>query len=490
MAKILIPTPLRPYTDKQDAVDAAGTTVGELLADLTRKHSGLKAHLYNEQGKLRSFVNVYVNDEDIRYLQKEQTPVAANDTVSIIPSVAGGAPTSAEAAVGKPTVAEELPTLTNDEVKRYSRHLIMPEVGVDGQRKLKAAKVLCIGAGGLGSPVAMYLAAAGVGTIGLVDFDVVDFSNLQRQILHSTPDVGIPKLTSAKNKLNALNPEVKIVTHEVALSSQNALQLFEPYDVIVDGTDNFPTRYLVNDACVLLGKPNAYGSIFRFEGQASVFATKNGPCYRCLYPEPPPPGLVPSCAEGGVLGVLPGMIGIVQATETVKLIMGIGEPLIGRFLIYDALRMKFRELKLKKDPDCPVCGTHPTVTKLIDYEQFCGITPAAPEPAKVNSATELTSLELKARLDRGDSLTIVDVREPNELQINRIPGSLHIPLGDIPKRYNELDPDAEYVMQCKSGVRSGKAADFLRSVGFKRVLNLKGGILDWIDKVDPTQPKY
>jgi adenylyltransferase/sulfurtransferase len=480
MAKILIPTPLRPYTDKLDAVDVAGETVGELLADLTRKHSGLKAHLYNEQGKLRSFVNVYVNDEDIRYLQKEQTPVAASDTVSIIPSVAGGAP----------TVAEELPTLTNDEVKRYSRHLIMPEVGVDGQRKLKAAKVLCIGAGGLGSPVAMYLAAAGVGTIGLVDFDVVDFSNLQRQILHSTPDVGRPKLQSAKEKLNALNPEIEIRTHDVALSSQNALQLFEPYDVIVDGTDNFPTRYLVNDACVLLGKPNAYGSIFRFEGQASVFATKEGPCYRCLYPEPPPPGLVPSCAEGGVLGVLPGMIGIVQATETVKLIMGIGEPLIGRFLIYDALRMKFRELKLRKDPDCPVCGTHPTVTKLIDYEQFCGITPAAPETIKVNNATELTSLELKQRLDRGDKLTIVDVREPNELQINRIPGSLHIPLGDIPKRYNELDPEAELVMQCKSGVRSGKAADFLRSVGYKHVLNLKGGILDWIDKVDPSQPKY
>src|SRR3954470_7378939 len=306
MAKILIPTPLRPYTDKLDAVDASGATVGELLADLTRKHDGLKAHLYNEQGKLRSFVNIYVNDEDIRYLQKEQTPVAAGDTVSIIPSVAGGAP----------TVAEDLPTLTNDEVKRYSRHLIMPEVGVDGQRKLKAAKVLCIGAGGLGSPVAMYLAAAGVGTIGLVDFDVVDFSNLQRQILHSTPDVGRPKLTSAKEKLNALNPEIEIRTHELALSSQNALQLFEPYDVIVDGTDNFPTRYLVNDACVILGKPNAYGSIFRFEGQASVFATKDGPCYRCLYPEPPPPGLVPSCAEGGVLGVLPGMIGIIQATET------------------------------------------------------------------------------------------------------------------------------------------------------------------------------
>jgi adenylyltransferase/sulfurtransferase len=487
MAKILIPTPLRPYTDKQDAVDAAGATVGELLADLTRKHGGLKAHLYNEQGKLRSFVNVYVNDEDIRYLQKEQTPVAAGDTVSIIPSVAGGAPASAESAVARTT--DELPALTNDEVKRYSRHLIMPEVGVDGQRKLKAGKVLCIGAGGLGSPVAMYLAAAGVGTIGLVDFDVVDFSNLQRQILHSTPDVGIPKLTSARNKLHALNPEIDIRTHEVALSSQNALELFEPYDIIVDGTDNFPTRYLVNDACVILGKPNAYGSIFRFEGQASVFATKEGPCYRCLYPEPPPPGLVPSCAEGGVLGVLPGLIGMIQATETVKLIMGIGEPLIGRFLIYDALRMRFRELKLRKDPDCPVCGTHPTVTKLIDYDQFCGIAPAT-EPPPVNNATELTSVELKQRLDRGDKLTIVDVREPNELQINRITGSVHIPLGDIPKRYNELDPDEEYVMQCRSGVRSAKAADFLRSVGFKRVLNLKGGILDWIDKVDPTQPKY
>src|SRR5881394_461216 len=493
MPRILIPTPLRPYTDKQDAVDASGATVGELLADLTRRHSGLKAHLYNEHGKLRSFVNVYVNDEDIRYLQKEQTPVAANDTVSIIPSVAGGAPTTE---VDKSTGGvrlqpdRDLPTLSNDEVKRYSRHLIMPEVGVDGQRKLKAAKVLCIGAGGLGSPVAMYLAAAGVGTLGLVDFDVVDFSNLQRQILHSTPDVGRPKLQSAKEKLHALNPEIEIRTHEVALSSQNALQLFEPYDIIVDGTDNFPTRYLVNDACVLLGKPNAYGSIFRFEGQASVFATKNGPCYRCLYPEPPPPGLVPSCAEGGVLGVLPGVIGTIQATEAVKLIMGIGEPLIGRFLIYDALRMRFRELKLRKDPDCPVCGTHPTVTELIDYEQFCGITPAAPEPVAVNNATEITSVELKQRLDRGDTLKIVDVREPNEYQNNRIPGSVHIPLGDIPKRYNELDPDAELVMQCKSGVRSAKAADFLRSVGFKRVLNLKGGILDWIDKVDPSQPKY
>jgi adenylyltransferase/sulfurtransferase len=388
------------------------------------------------------------------------------------------------------SVATETPLLNNDEIKRYSRHLIMPEVGIEGQRKLKSAKVLCIGAGGLGSPAAMYLAAAGIGTIGIVDFDVVDFSNLQRQILHGTPDVGRSKLASAKDRLNALNPNVEILTYEESLSSENALRLFEPYDVILDGTDNFPTRYLVNDACVLLKKPNAYGSIFRFEGQASVFAAKDGPCYRCLYPEPPPPGLVPSCAEGGVLGVLPGVIGVIQATEAIKLVSGIGEPLIGRFLIYDALRMRFRELKLKKDPDCPVCGTHPTVTKLIDYEQFCGIHPAAPESAAVNTETEITSVELKQRLDRGDKLRIVDVREPNEYQINRIAGSVLIPLGEVPRRYNELNPDEEIVVQCKMGGRSAKAADFLRSVGFKRVLNLKGGILDWIDKVDPTQPKY
>ena len=489
MAKILIPTPLRPYTDKQDAVDATGATVGALLADLTTKHAGLKGHLYNEQGKLRSFVNIYVNDEDIRYLQKEETPVMATDTVSIIPSVAGGSSVTTDVRVGL-QADPELPELTNEEIKRYSRHLIMPEVGMEGQRKLKASKVLCIGAGGLGSPAALYLAAAGVGTLGIVDFDTVDFSNLQRQILHTTPDVGRSKLASAKDKLNAINPNVKIELHETALTSENALELFAPYDVILDGTDNFPTRYLVNDACVLLGKPNAYGSIFRFEGQASVFATKDGPCYRCLYPEPPPPGLVPSCAEGGVLGVLPGMIGIIQATEAIKLIIGVGEPLVGRFLIYDALKMKFRELKLRKDPDCPVCGTHPTVTKLIDYEQFCGVVPAAPEPIAVNTATEITSVELKQRMDRGDAPKIVDVREPNEYQINRLPGSQLIPLGDIPKRYNELDPEAEIVVHCKMGGRSAKAADFLRSVGFKRVLNLKGGVLDWVDKVDPSQPKY
>jgi len=384
-----------------------------------------------------------------------------------------------------------LPELTNDEVARYSRHLIMPEVGVAGQRRLKAGSVLCIGAGGLGSPAAMYLAAAGVGRIGIVDFDVVDFSNLQRQIIHGTPDVGRSKLASAKDRLTAINPHIEVETFETALSSENALELFEPYDVILDGTDNFPTRYLTNDACVLLGKPNAYGSIFRFEGQASVFSTKEGPCYRCLYPEPPPPGLVPSCAEGGVLGVLPGVIGVIQATEAIKLIAGIGEPLIGRFLIYDALRMRFRELKLRKDPDCPVCGTHPTVTKLIDYEQFCGVGPAVEiAPVSQNTTGEITATELKSRLDSGENVRIIDVREPNEFQINRIPGAELIPLGDIPRRYAELDPEQELVVQCKSGGRSGKAAEFLRSVGFKRVLNLKGGILDWIDKVDPSQPKY
>jgi sulfur-carrier protein adenylyltransferase/sulfurtransferase len=482
--KIHIPTPLRPFTDKLDVVEIEGATVGELLENLTARYDGLKQHLFTSEGRMRSFVNVYVNDEDIRYLQKHETPVAAGDTVSIIPSVAGGAPV---ASARRPEVG----TLSAEEVRRYSRHLILPEVGMDGQRALKGAKVLCIGAGGLGSPAAMYLAAAGVGTIGIVDFDVVDTSNLQRQLLHGTADVGRPKLASAKDRLHALNPNVHVETYETALSSENALQLFEPYDVILDGTDNFPTRYLVNDACVLLGRPNAYGSIFRFEGQASVFATPDGPCYRCLYPEPPPPGLVPSCAEGGVLGVLPGIIGTIQATEAIKLIIGKGEPLIGRFLIYDALRMRFRELKLRRDPDCPVCGTHPTVTALIDYEQFCGVAPAAEATAVSDTTTDdMQPKELKERLDRGEPIVVVDVREPQEYQINRIEGSRLIPLGELPQRYEELDRSAAIVMQFKSGARSAKATQFLRGVGFKNVRNLAGGILGWIDQVDPSQPKY
>jgi adenylyltransferase/sulfurtransferase len=483
MNTIHIPTPLRPFTDKKESVEVTGGTVGELLADLTKRYDGLRKHLYADDGRLRNFVNVYLNDEDIRYLQREQTPVKPGDSLSIVPSVAGGVASATET---------ELPTLTQDEIKRYSRHLIMPELGVDAQRKIKAGSVLCIGAGGLGSPAAMYLAAAGIGRLGIVDFDVVDFSNLQRQIIHSTDDVGRTKLESAKTKINAMNPHVQVETYETSLTSQNALELFRNYDVILDGTDNFPTRYLVNDACVLTGKPNTYGSIFRFEGQASVFGTKEGPCYRCLYPEPPPPGLVPSCAEGGVLGVLPGIIGVIQATEALKLIVGIGEPLIGRFLIYDALKMKFRELKLRKDPDCPVCGTHPTVTKLIDYEQFCGLRPEqdAQATGAIVNAAEITPVDLKKRLDAGDKLFILDVREPNEYQINKIQGSTLIPLGELPRRYQELPRDVEIITQCKMGGRSAKAQDFLKSVGFTNVKNLKGGILEWIDKVDPSQPKY
>ena len=478
--KVLIPTPLRPYAGKQDVVEVDGSTVGELLANLTGQYAELRKHLYTEEGRLRSFVNVYVNDDDIRYLDREQTALKPGDTVSIVPSVAGGAgPALAEPRTAQP--------LSNEEVQRYSRHLIMPEVGMEGQLKLKAARVLCIGAGGLGSPVAMYLAAAGVGTLGMVDFDVVDFSNLQRQILHGTPDVGRPKLESAKDRIHAINPAVHVEAHDMAVSSQNALSLFEPYDIVIDGTDNFPTRYLVNDACVLLGKPNAYGSIFRFEGQASVFATKDGPCYRCLYPEPPPPGLVPSCAEGGVLGVLPGIIGTIQATEAIKLIIGVGEPLIGRFLIFDALRMRFRELKLRRDPDCPVCGDHPTVRELIDYEQFCGVGPAAPAPA---AADEMTVVELKRRFDAGDDVFLLDVREPQEYQICAIPGSTLIPLGDLPSRMSELEGQRNIVAQCKSGVRSAKAIALLRDAGFGDAINLKGGILAWIDQIDPSLPRY
>ena len=381
--------------------------------------------------------------------------------------------------------------LTNEEVARYSRHLIMPEVGMEGQLKLKAARALCVGAGGLGSPVALYLAAAGVGTIGVVDFDEVDYSNLQRQIIHGTPDVGRPKLESAKSRLNALNPEVEVITHEMALSSKNALKLFADYDLVIDGTDNFPTRYLVNDACVIQGKPNVYGSIFRFEGQNSVFATKDGPCYRCLYPEPPPPGLVPSCAEGGVLGILPGVVGTLQATEAVKLILGVGELLIGRFLIFDALKMKFRELRLKKDPDCPVCGESPTVTELIDYEQFCGITSSSQSASVVQeSEDEATVEELKIRIDRRDSFLLLDVRETQEFQICRIPGSVLIPLGELPSRLSELEGCSDLIVHCKSGARSGKAVKLLRDAGYLGARNLKGGILAWIDRIDQTLPKY
>ncbi|MGA3333587.1 MAG: molybdopterin-synthase adenylyltransferase MoeB [Terracidiphilus sp.] len=384
----------------------------------------------------------------------------------------------------------ELPELTKDELSRYSRHLILPEVGVEGQRKLKAARVLCVGTGGLGSPLTLYLAAAGVGTIGLVDFDVVDASNLQRQILHSTADVGRKKLDSAEEKLKALNPGINVVKHDTQLSSANALEILKDYDVIADGTDNFPTRYLVNDACVLLGKANVYGSIFRFEGQASVFATKEGPCYRCLYPEPPPPGLVPSCAEGGVLGILPGLIGVIQATETIKLILGKGDPLIGRLLLVDALQMRFRELKLRKNPQCPVCGAHPTVTRLIDYQQFCGIAPAEKEESAVkNGIPQISVKELKQRMDAGEDLFLLDVREPFEYQIANLGGKL-IPQNEVPRRLEEIDRNREIVVHCKVGGRSQRVAEFLKRSGYANVANLAGGILAWSDQVDPSVRKY
>jgi len=380
-------------------------------------------------------------------------------------------------------------TLSNEDILRYSRHLIMPEVTLEGQKKLKAARVLCVGTGGLGSPLALYLAAAGVGTLGLVDFDVVDYTNLQRQVLHYTSDVGRLKLDSAIDKLGAINPFVEIKRFDTYLNSQNALEIFSGFDIVADGTDNFATRYLVNDACVLSGKPNVYASIFRFEGQASIFATEAGPCYRCLYPEPPPPGLVPSCAEGGVLGVLPGLLGVIQATEVIKLILGVGEPLIGRLVLVDALAMRFRELRVRKNPECPVCGANPMVKELIDYNQFCGIRGEESETSTTAKIPEIQPEELKRRLDAREDIFVLDVREPHEYQIVNIKGHL-IPLGDLPTRIHELDSSQEIVVHCKSGARSAKAVDFLRKSGFKRASNLTGGILAWADRVDPSLPRY
>jgi molybdopterin/thiamine biosynthesis adenylyltransferase/rhodanese-related sulfurtransferase len=388
------------------------------------------------------------------------------------------------------TEAAALPELTTDDLSRYSRHLILPEVGMEGQRRLKAARVLCVGTGGLGSPLALYLTAAGIGTLGLVDFDVVDSSNLQRQIIHSTKDIGRKKIDSAEEKLTALNPAINIVKHDTMLTSANALDILKDYDIVADGTDNFPTRYLVNDACVLLGKPNVYGSIFRFEGQASVFATEDGPCYRCLYPEPPPPGLVPSCAEGGVLGILPGLVGVIQATEAIKLILGKGSSLVGRLLLVDALNMRFRELKLRKNPECPVCGTNPTVTALIDYDHFCGIVPETPQEKNLkNGIPQISVKDFKGRRDRGEDVFLLDVREPYEYQIAQIGGTL-IPQNDVPNRLAEIPRDREIVVQCRSGARSQRIAEFLKQSGYLNVSNLAGGILAWSDEIDPTVQKY
>ncbi len=400
--------------------------------------------------------------------------------VTKVQPVAGNAPAARPDAGGA--------GLSKEEILRYSRHLIMPEVAMEGQLKLKQAKVLLIGTGGLGAPLGLYLAAAGVGRLGLVDFDVVDFTNLQRQVTFGSSDVGRAKTEAARERLANLNPDIRIEPFETKLTSENALELFKDFDIIVDGTDNFPTRYLVNDACVLLGKPNVYGSIFRFEGQVSVFGAPGGPCYRCLYPEPPPPGLVPSCAEGGVLGVLPGIVGSIQAMETIKLILGRGENLIGRLLLFDALAMKFREMKLRKNANCPMCGQHRTITELIDYYEFCGIR-GEEAPAPNLQVPEITPRELKSRLDRGEDLYILDVREPHEYQICNLKGHL-IPLGELPRRVHELDSSREIVAHCRSGKRSAEAVDFLKKAGFRKIWNLKGGILAWSEEVDPSVPKY
>jgi adenylyltransferase/sulfurtransferase len=479
MAKILIPTALRQFTEQSDSIEVQGATVGEALAALTTRYPNVRKNLYTDQGKLRSFVNVYVNDEDIRYLDKESTKLEGPEIISIVPSIAGGSNTLAETTEA---------ALTNEEVARYSRHLILPEVGVAGQLKLKQAKVAMIGAGGLGAPLGLYLAAAGVGRIGLVDFDVVDVSNLQRQVIHGTRDIGRKKLDSAADRMRDINPHIEIDKFDTGLTSENALEILRDYDLVVDGTDNFPTRYLVNDACVLLKKPNVYGSIFRFEGQATVFAYEDGPCYRCLYPEPPPPGLVPSCAEGGVLGILPGVIGVIQATEAVKIILGIGETLKGRLLLYDALSMRFRELKLRRDRDCPVCGDNPTLKHLIDYQEFCGVKAVAnPVPAPDGV---IDPVEVKSKLDRGDKFLLLDVREPHEYQIARIEGATLIPLGQLPARLGELDKNAEIVAHCKMGGRSQQAVDLMKQQGFTNVRNMTGGINAWSDKVDKSVPKY
>ena len=490
---IAIPTPLRQFTSGQSEIQVEAGTAGEALDQLTTTHSELRRHLFNDQNTLRNFVNVYVNDEDIRHLNGRDTPVKDGDAILIVPSIAGGSAVLDEATGQDPGPPQSgtpapLPMLSNEEIARYSRHLIMPEVGMTGQRKLKAASILLIGTGGLGAPLGMYLAAAGIGRLGLVDFDVVDASNLQRQIIHGTKDVGRPKIASARDRLQDINPHVEIETHETRVTSENALRLFVNYDVIVDGTDNFPTRYLVNDACVLTGKPNVYGSIFRFEGQASVFWAERGPCYRCLYPEPPPPGLVPSCAEGGVLGVLPGIIGAIQANEAIKIILGAPDIMVNRLLLFDAWRMRFRELKLRKNPDCPVCGDNPTIKELIDYEEFCGITQ---QPELKPTMEEITAIELKQRLDKGDDIQIIDVREPHEYEIGQIPNSKLIPLGQVLNRMNEIDPDRETVVHCKMGGRSAKAIDALQRSGFPgKLSNLVGGITAWSNDVDPSVPKY
>jgi molybdopterin/thiamine biosynthesis adenylyltransferase/rhodanese-related sulfurtransferase/molybdopterin converting factor small subunit len=469
---ILIPAPFRPYTDRKERITLPASSVDMALQALTTIYPQLRRHLFSDENHLRSYITLYLNGEETGHLE-QGTALRDADVIRIVPSVAGGGGEEGEQ------------PLSREEMLRYSRHLILPEVGVEGQKRLKAARVLVVGAGGLGSPVALYLAAAGVGKIGIVDFDVVDLTNLQRQVMHSTQAVGRSKLDSARRRIAELNPHVEVLTFEERLTSANALRILGEFDVIVDGTDNFPTRYLLNDACVLLGKPNVYGSIFRFEGQVSVFDAARGPCYRCLYASPPPPGLVPSCAEGGVLGVLPGVVGSLQALEAMKIILQAGELLIGRLLLFDALSLSFRELKLKKNPDCPVCSAHPTLHALIDYDEFCGVSSSSAPP----EGEAVTPAQLKARLDRGDDIVLIDVREESEFRICNIGGRL-IPLKQLPQRLKELDAASDIVVYCKTGRRSAAAVELLRRSGFAHAANLIGGIDRWIDEIDPSLTRY
>ena len=472
MIKILIPYALRAFTERNAEVEVEGGTAGEAVNALANAYPALKTHLFAEDGQLRNFINLFVDGTNINNLQGLNTPIKENGEMMLVPAIAGGS---------------DSPNLSNEEIARYSRHLLLPEIGVEGQKKLKAAKVLIVGTGGLGAPLALYLSAAGVGTIGLVDFDVVDESNLQRQIIHSTRDVGRPKTASAKDRIKGINPLVNVVTHNAMLTSQNALELFEGYDIIADGTDNFQTRYLVNDACIFLNKLNVYGSVFQFDGQASVFGAKEGPCYRCLYPTPPPPGLVPSCAEGGVMGVLPGIIGTIQAAEAIKLIVGGAKPLIGRLLLFDAWRMTFRELKLEKNPDCPVCGKNPSIHELIDYEQFCGLK----KNADSKPIDTISALDLKKRLDNGEKIQFIDIREPHERAIVKFPNAIVIPLGQLERRMEELDPSVDAVFLCKIGQRSILGIRALQEAGYKgKLLNLQDGLNAWARDVDKSMPIY
>jgi adenylyltransferase/sulfurtransferase len=480
MITVLIPYALRAFTERNAEVEVEGGTAGEAINALADAHPALKTHLFTADGQLRDFINLFAGGVNINSLQGLNTPIADNGELMIVPAIAGGCDNRGDDCRGGTE-------LTNEEIARYSRHLLLPEIGGEGQKKLKAAKVLIVGTGGLGAPLALYLCAAGVGTIGLVDFDTVDESNLQRQIIHSARDVGRPKTASAKDRIKGINPLVNVVTHNTALTSQNAMELFADYDIIADGTDNFQTRYLVNDACVFLGKLNVYGSVFQFDGQASVFGSKDGPCYRCLYPSPPPPGLVPSCAEGGVMGVLPGIIGTIQAAETIKLIVGGAKPLIGRLLLFDAWRMTFRELKLEKNPDCPVCGKNPSIHELIDYEQFCGLK----KTADSKPIDTITALDLKKRLDNGDKIQFIDIREPHERAIVKFPNAVVIPLGQLERRMEELDPSTDAVFLCKIGQRSILGIKALQEAGYKgRLLNLQDGLNAWARDVDKSMPIY